>query len=206
MKKTTLIIGIAFLSASLFNSTISKAQEVEHGKSVVTLGGGASLAGIVFTAFKDIVNATGTVTSHSTPVLIGNYDYSVAQKFSIGVAYSYQSVSVNYSSYKKDTATINGDFKDVLSRQNFGVRPLFHFGSGDNSDGYFGARISYTIWKYTSNVRNDVNLTSNSLFNNRLHVQALIGGRYFFTDNIGVNLEFAIGPSYYAMGGLNIRF
>jgi hypothetical protein len=206
MKKTTLIIAIAFLSASLFNSTVSKAQEDEHGKSVITAGVGTSLAGFLFTAIKDVLNYDGTVSSSSTPVLIGSYDYSIAEKFSLGAAYSYQSITVNYSQYKNDTATINGDFKDRLSRQNFGIRPLFHFGSNENVDGYFGARISYTIWKYTSNVRNDVNLTNSSVLGNRVHVQAVLGGRYFFTDNVGVNLEFAIGPSYYAMGGLNFRF
>jgi hypothetical protein len=37
-------------------------------------------------------------------------------------------------------------------------------------------------------------------------VQGVFGPRYFFTENIGFNTEFAIGPPYFAMIGFNARF
>ncbi|MFT7158553.1 MAG: hypothetical protein ACI8Q1_003586, partial [Parvicella sp.] len=33
-----------------------------------------------------------------------------------------------------------------------------------------------------------------------------LGGRYFFTDNIGMNLEFGVGGGALIQGGLALKF
>ncbi|HEY6161692.1 MAG TPA: outer membrane beta-barrel protein [Bacteroidia bacterium] len=202
-KASTIIVALAVLAAGTFKPGSAHAQNAQ-GQTVITGGAGFSLAGILFTLIKDALNSSN-VTSKTTPVIGGMVDYGISDHFSLGGAYTYQSVSASYTSYTKDTITYTGNFKDKISRQNFGVRPLFHFGSNENFDTYAGARLSYTIWKYTSNARTDVSSTDFS-GTSRIHFQALFGMRYFFTENIGFNFEAAVGPSYYAFFGINARF
>ena len=212
MKRTTLILSIAFLSASLFHSTTSKAQN-QQGKSVVTVGAGSSLASLLFAFLKTVNNQSAgyAYTLTSTPVIIGAYDYAVADKFSIGAAFSYQTFAVGYTQYtytNSQNIAITGDFTDRLTRINVGLRPLVHFGDDEHLDNYFGARISYTNWSYsTTNPDPYYDFTGNySSTVKPIKVQVLYGIRYFFTDLIGINGEIAIGPSYYIMGGLNFKF
>lgn len=133
------------------------------------------------------------------------YDYGIAESFSIGAAFSYQSWTFGYNEYTKDSVTYKGDFKDRASRINFGIRPLFHFGSNENLDTYVGARLSFTQWSYISDSQNDK--SESDIFGaNPIKFQALFGMRYFANDFIGFNMEFAVGPTYFAMFGLNLRF
>jgi hypothetical protein len=136
--------------------------------------------------------------------LIANYDYGIASKFSLGAAFSYQQMTLEY----KDTDTSNNqtfNYKDKLSRTNVGLRPLFHFGENENLDTYFGFRLSMTFWDHSSN-NPRVTGSSTDIWNSgKLRFQALFGARYFFNDFLGFNGEVAIGPPYYAAMGLNLR-
>lgn len=212
MKKTILVTAIAFLSGPLFHSNAVQAQN-EKGKSVVTVGAGSSLASLVFAFLKTVNNQTGSFgyTLTSTPVIIGAYDYAIADKFSLGAAFSYQTFAIGYTDYTYTNNQGNsmvGSFTDRLTRINVGLRPLVHFGDDEHLDNYFGARISYTSWSYSTN-NPDPYYAIDGTYSSAvkpIKVQVLYGIRYFFNDLIGINGEIAIGPSYYIMGGLNFKF
>jgi hypothetical protein len=205
MKNKLNTITSAFIALCiLFNVSQVKAQK-EKGQSVITAGVGYSLVGIIGTAFADAIKSNTTVKMKNIPVIMGAYDFGISEKFSVGLSYTYQSLSAEYDNYVKDTITYYGNFKDKITRQNIGIRPLFHFGDNEDLDTYFGARLSYTLWNYTTTTNNTIE-DFDDLFVGRPRFQALVGARYFFTDLIGFNFELAIGPSYFGLFGLNVKF
>ncbi len=205
MKKILIIAFVALIGKNQVNAQANDSGS-DFKKSTATVGAGYSLFGLVSNLIASAVDDQNylNVKTTVTPVIIANYDYYLDKKFSLGAAYTYQSLSVKYTSYKKDTITYTGDFKDVLARQNFGVRPLFHFTNDEKMDAYLGARLSYTRWSYKTDSGKDY--ASDKIFAGRASVQALIGARYYFHENVGLNMEFAIGNSYFAMFGVNARF
>ena len=203
MKIKSLLIATAFLLVTTGSSVAQKAQ----GQSVFTAGTSFSLASLFINLVKDAVNSSSTITVKSIPAINAMYDYGIAESFSIGAAFSYQAWTVSYSEYTDTLGVVRkGPFKDRASRMNFGIRPLFHFGDNEDLDTYVGARLSFTQWSYKSDARND--LSSSTVFSgaNPIKFQALFGMRYFVAENVGLNMEIAIGPTYYAMFGLNLRF
>lgn len=212
MKKSTfpILIAALFLNAVLFPGKIF--AQKEQGQSVVSAGVGYSLVGIIFSTLKNAVNTapTSKVSSTSIPVIAVGYDYGISDKFSIGGAYTYQDLKIKYDSYQ-DTTTgqiFYGDYYNKLSRQNFGVRMLFHFSNNESLDLYSGLRLGYSMWSHQTN--NPSMKSGNSLddafFRNRIWPQAIFGMRYFFGDMLGINTEFAIGPTYFIMVGAALRF
>jgi hypothetical protein len=209
MKKGSFIIAIALmLLAGIITPQQVSAQKYQ-GQSVVTGGVGFSVVGLFFGLIENGLDAGTEIRSTRTPVLIGAYDYGISDRFSVGIAYSYQSLTLKYENYTDLNGNlVVGSFTDRLTRQNFGLRPLFHFGDNDDLDIYAGLRLSLMRWSYSSD-RPDIsdNFATNILGGiSPVKVQGLFGMRYFFTENIGFNTELAIGPSYFAMVGINARF
>jgi hypothetical protein len=214
MKKGSFIIAaVLMLLAGIIAPKQAAAQKYQ-GQSVVTGGVGFSFVGLLLGVIDNTVDAATDIRSTKTPVIIGAYDYGVSDRFSIGVGYTYQGMTLKYDSYYKPNFSgsgdtiVTGNFTDRLSRQNFGIRPLFHFGDIDDLDIYAGLRLSFVRWSYNTN-RPDFDISgATKLLGgvSPIKVQGLFGMRYFFTENIGFNTEFAIGPSYLAMVGINARF
>lgn len=211
MNKRTIIIATAILMIIGVAMPNKAAAQKYQGQSVITGGVGFSVVGLFFGLVKEGLNATTNISSTKTPVLLGAYDYGLSDRFSIGVGYTYQSLTLKYDGYYfngSQDSLITGNFTDRLIRQNFGIRPMFHFGDNDDLDIYAGLRISMVRWSYTTS-RNDLgsNWATELLGGaSPVKAQALFGMRYFFTENIGFNTELAIGPSYFAMVGINARF
>lgn len=208
MKKVSFIAATAF-AVILTALTPGKAIAQKYqGQMNATAGASFSLTGLFVNAVLDAVDGAGGVNTSSLPGLNVMFDYGVSDRFSVGGAYYYQSFTSNFSSYvDTNGVTQNGDFKVALVRQNPAVRLLFHFGDNDDLDTYAGARIGYTLWS----VRSDVPANSGADFDvdavrSAIRPQGLFGMRYFFTENIGANVELAVGAPYFMMIGLNARF
>lgn len=214
MKKISSTILITAFCFSIMQPRNVAAQNAK-GQSVVTAGVGVSLVGLLFNAVKNTVNSQpgAGITLSSTPVIIGAYDYGVTDKFSMGFAVSYQSFGTTYTNYtytnSQNVQVTIPSYKDNVTRMNFGVRPLFHLGNNPNLDTYLGARISYTSWS-TSTTNPDPYYNTGSTYDfigaSPIKFQTVLGLRYFFGDLVGINMELAIGPSYYLAGGINFRF
>lgn len=210
MKKSLYLAAALFAFAFLAKPEQAAAQKYQ-GQAVITGGAGYSVTGIFLGLLSEGLNATGAVTSTKTPVILGGLDYGLSDRFSLGAVYTYQGVTMKYTSYEKPDAngnfiTVNGNFTDRLSRQSIGLRPLFHFGDNDDLDLYAGARFSYVFWNYNSD-RTDVDVSDLfKLFGSPIKPQALFGMRYFVTENIGLGTEFAIGATYFISAGIHARF
>jgi hypothetical protein len=188
-----------------------KAQaQTAKGQVVVGTNGAFSLVGTAMTlAFKGIGNIDG-LTTHTTPGLSGTVDYGISRRFSLGVATFYQSASAKWNVYSDSSSGTNiyynGDYHARVTRMNTGIRALFHFGNSDDFDPYFGFRVGVSYWNITSNVANIDALGNFKHFSTTVWPQAIFGVRYFFTPNIGVNGEFALGFPYFMSLGVNFRF
>ncbi|MEO6883355.1 MAG: outer membrane beta-barrel protein [Bacteroidia bacterium] len=208
MKKTSsLFIGVAIACFSLFGSQKANAQK-EAGQSVVTVGAGQSLVGSLFT----IASSNGNSNLSSTPAILAMYDYGISDKFSLGGAFSYQSFSSSYTNSSYTYTNSNGQtvyessWSDKITRMNYAVRALFHFGENKDFDPYFGVRLGFTNWS-ASTTNTDPNYNNYGVGIKTLFApQVLFGVRYFFTPLIGVNAEAAIGSPYFIAGGVNFRF
>lgn len=212
MKKVSMLFVAAIATGLCLVKPQTGYAQNEQGKSVVTAGAGYSLVGALFKSVDNAIGSNGTVDLKSTPVICGMYDYALADHFSIGAAFSYQSFTAVYTNAEYTNSqgfTVTGSWKDRVTRMNYAIRPLFHFGDNESFDHYAGVRLGFTNWGFTSDNPDPYYNTTDfypSGFKNRLRVQTLYGMRYFFTDNIGVNLELAIGSPYYMMGGVNFKF
>lgn len=202
MKK--LILSLAVVLASV---SFSNAQAIQAGNIQVTGGIGYSLIGSLFNATIDAATTTDPdVEGGGTPVINGMVDYAVGDRFTIGLAGSYQSFNIRYTD---DYATSQGEnsgnaYKTKWNCLNIGLRPLFHVGNSESLDLYVGARISKTIWSYSSGNSDDQS-EDGGVSLPGIGVQPLFGGTYYFTDNIGLNMEIGIG-TYLTAIGLNAKF
>jgi hypothetical protein len=214
MKKSILSgMSAIIILASVITPHKAHAQKYK-GQSVVTGGVGWSVVGLFLGVIDKGLDAASDVRSTKTPVIMGAYDFGLSDRFSIGAHYTYQSLTLRYDGYTTFSSTgffdstVTGSFRDRLLRQSIGIRPLFHFGDNDDLDIYAGLRLSFLRWSYKS-TRSDLGddfATDILKAANPIKVQGVFGVRYFFTENIGFNTEFAIGPAYFAMIGINARF
>lgn len=142
----------SLLITSLFLFGLSLASIAQKGKNqlVFSLGTANNLNGTVV--------QIGSETSSATPVFNVGVDKGMNEKFSIGIAYCYQSISLdrnyyiytptpvnngNYTYYNY-TVTSGKYFQNHIS-QHIGVKFLFHSSSSTKGDLYGGLRLGYQI-------------------------------------------------------------
>lgn len=124
------------------------------------------------------LNAGVGASGWGTPVYVG-LDYGLAKDFTLGGELSYRSKSYNYGLDKYKSSVLG-----------IGVNGNYHFNTVLNIpskwDLYAGLGLNYYVWNY----ENDVYKSNND---SDIGLGAQIGGRYFFTDKFGINLELCGG-------------
>lgn len=124
------------------------------------------------------LNAGIGLSSHGVPVYIG-LDYGIAKDWTLGGQLSFQT---DNDPYYHNGNTYYGDSSAI----GIGGNGNYHFNSILNIpskfDLYAGASLTYYIWNYDNNdYHND---------NDSFGLGLQLGGRYFFTNSFGINLEF----------------
>ncbi|PLX24240.1 MAG: hypothetical protein C0599_02895 [Salinivirgaceae bacterium] len=199
MKMRTLSIAIAIM---LFGLSNVFAQNEEY-KSTVTVNTGFSLVGNLLNIET---SADTDFNTYSLPAFQATYDYGLAKWFSIGVAGSVQFMGVEYNDYQG----MGDSFKTSITRTNFALRGLFHYGNDDKLDMYSGVRMGFTNWSISTDYDNpdydaDSELSISQGFGAAPQV-VLFGVRGYFNNNIGVNMEVCVGSPHYLSLGVNYRF
>jgi hypothetical protein len=199
MKKITLLIcGISLFSFAGVNSV--HAQAVEQGTVIIDPYYGFPNLGKSFA--EDISSSDVTVTGVGPAGM--RVEYLIADRFGIGVDFIYNSFTGTYSD------TSNGsvyDYEATMARTRVHLRFNYHLkASSEDLDLYIGmgAGTNGRTWSYTTNdpAGSDENTSGTLLpFSARL----AFGMRYYFTDNIGINSEIAIGGPLMS-AGLSIKF
>ena len=186
--KTKITVLILSFTLAMGSSSTASAQAHEQGQIGITAGVGYSLIGGLFSSFSDV---------SVSPVINGMVDYGIGDKFSLGLAFSYESFKWT------ETGLFTTSVYTVKATcMNIGVRPLFHFGNSDDLDWYFGGRVGITNWTVSDN---DPTYESTFDVPGIVGVMPLIGASWYPIENLGLNMEFGFG-TYLAAIGAKARF
>ena len=216
MKKTKF-----FLFAAMLFTTSIQAQEAfkkvddddsfaKKGDQTINLYYGISLFNNIY---RNVAAANATDLQFKSLGPIGiMYEYFVADKVGVGMELGYSKFEFSYSydfdSFTTGTVSTTQTFKDTWTFTNIRAmfRANFHFVDSKTFDayGFFSAGYRNTSYNFTSTNPNANSLrTFNSII--PFGIKPGIGIRYFFTTNIGLNAEFALGTPLMS-GGLSFKF
>lgn len=123
------------------------------------------------------------------PVYIG-FDHAVSRDITLGAELSYRAYNENWNSnyYNHNIIGISGNLNYHFNRI-LGISPRWDF--------YAGPNVGFYMWTspdgYTGNR------------SSRLGLGGQVGGRYYFTNSLGINLEFG-GGNAFSGGKLGLSF
>lgn len=170
MKK---IFALVALFALTFAATSSYAQlAIDKGSKFINLGIGVGGYG-------------GT----SGIAFGGSADFGVAPNITVGGQIAYRSFNYGYLGYN-----------DKINYLYFAARGSYHFNellniSNDKLDVYAGLGIGYESVTYSDSFGTGFNA-----FGSGIYVPVHLGGRYFFSDNVGGFAELGSGVSPLMLG------
>lgn len=192
-----------------------KAQQ-EKGQVIMNVGvgyspefnGGMNFFGPIYPVgvnYNEFVDPGGAVFTNITPNIGATIDYDLGRVVSIGLASSYQSLTVN---------EIYGNNSDKITRTNITARILLHLNKKHPLfDHYIGIRFGTNYWGDvpSSNNYNPGGIVPYNYFLNNPNsfdhsFQFLYGMRIYVNNYIGVHFEVGIGEPYLVETGLTYRF
>jgi hypothetical protein len=215
MKK---LLFVGFFVASIAANSNVNAQAVEEGKILVDVYAGY---GTAFNAlFKSAYEGTDSDSKLTALDAIGvRGEYLVSDKFGVGIDATYSSIKIvdpyTSLSYTYDqngmiTSTTETKYEQTFSSKKIGVMVSmnYHFLENDKIDAYtnLGVGFKNRSYSYESTDPNGVNDDLGVGTVLPLALRAGVGMRYFFTDNIGINMNIGLGQGGWINGGLALKF
>jgi hypothetical protein len=190
----------------LFKADDNSSNAISKGKSTINIYYGYN----VFTGiYKAVANsaAVGTTVKSVGPVGVV-YEYLITDKIGLGGEFGYSKTTVSYNEtttdYMGNSSTYNYQWNFSTIRAM--IRLNIHFVKSDKWDIYYLTSIGYRSTTFSFSTT-EPNYTGSASFSSPIPfgVKPGLGFRYFFTENLGVNLEMAIGTPL-AGGGLSLKF
>ncbi len=135
------------------------------------------------------LNAGVGLSSWGVPLYFG-LDYGVHPDITIGGELSYRSFNDKYSNINYDHSVIG-----ISGNGNYHFNRILEIPK--KWDFYAGLNLGFYIWSSPSNYTGS--------HSSGLGLGGQIGGRYFFSDKIGLNLEFG-GGNAFSGGKLGLTF
>lgn len=200
-----------FLALALVASSLgARAQAFDEGKSVVTIGYGfPNLVTATFRTAYNTADHTGYTFTAMGP-LVFRYEYGLSEKIGMGVVvgYSMMKLSYNYEDWNstytqkvKYTASVKWNSPSVGARMNI------HFATKDKLDPYFGISAGWSGNSLTYEDDDPNTSSSKSSVNfGPFYFGLGVGMRYYFTDNIGMYVEFGWDKWALMQAGLALKF
>lgn len=213
MKRKLLIITLSIFTLNGFaqkKESISTKAVKENSIIIEAYYGFPYWWGTLLTATNNAAggNSITDVKVKNTNHIGGRFEYMVSDKIGIGAEYTYADAS---ATYKETTTTMNGSgvtttathtYTDGIKKQRALVRMGIHFGESATFDPYICIGAGYKGTTYYSNASGSgLGVTFNVV-----PVATRFGGgfRYFFTENIGINIEAGLGGPL-VQGGLSLK-
>ncbi len=226
MKKITLLTIGLFLAAQTSNLSAGNFTDLNlqtkntgsdddgiKGKIMFNGGIGLNLMGpslqVKYTLSSMWSNASyESLRSKQSPMFNFGVDYGLANKFSAGVAFGYQTAKVIIDSYEYNNNTGNSDLvtnTDSWKRIHFAIKGDYHIIAKEHISLYTGVKIGYNHYSMTSTyTKFDPTYTSRlNVTPSPVSLQAHFGINYYFNGMIGFNAEVGIGyggPYIFAAG------
>lgn len=197
--KRIFTIGIAVIALSLF-STKAQAQ-VEKGSIIIEPYYGYSLFSTAIMESYERSDAPSSSYKGLGPMGI-RFEYFVSDLIGLGIDANYKSLELSQD-YLSDANTYTETFTSkqirVMARMNF------HFVRTEKVDFYAGYGIGYksNSWGFTDTNPNSIHTDFDALIPVAFRMST--GVRYFFTDNIGANLEIGFAGGSLATAGITIK-
>jgi len=203
------IVSICLILILAVMSSHAKAQsDMPPNPNIVSVNGGISLTSVLL---KTLLNGDSVKYEYSSsPALVINYDRFVTNWLSIGAGFARQSMSIKFYDYIDNNNVLQtGDFNADFKRSHVHLKALATLAK-PKGDLYAGLRLGY-LW-YKSDLSFEkrdlkvLNKVDKLLQVGRPSLGIPIGGRYFISDNIGLNAEINLGAPFIISGGLSFRF
>jgi opacity protein-like surface antigen len=205
MKKAAISFALVLLATGISQAQRSEEKAMVKGEMSINVYYGYSVSRGLYTA----VAASGADYKVKGVGPVGlMYEYMLSDVVGLGAEVGYASTTVswedsyyNYSTKKDETYSYEWKFSTIRAM----ARANFHFLKIPSFDMYGLVSVGYrkTAYTFTSSDANYVAYNFNSPI--PFGFKPGLGMRYFFTDNIGINLEIAAGTPVLG-GGLSVRF
>lgn len=195
MKKYIIISGVLFAFAITQKSSLN-AQAFETGNNIVSAGYGApNLNKALFKIYED--ENEYSLKGYG-PIHL-KYEHAVSDRIGLGLSINHVASSMSYRNLNSYIYELN------YSSTKFNARVNVHFASSDVFDAYWGIGAGYgtSTTKWTTGDPN----SSNESFSNPIPIglEATLGARYFFSENIGLYAEVGLAKSI-VQGGFSFKF
>ena len=180
MKKSILFLALLFGGFYAAN-----AQAFEKGSAALNAGIG------IGTALGGLGNAR--------PAISVALDYGMVDVGGPGVISVGGYIGNTGYTYK------SGDYKSTWNYNVIGARCAYHYNGLNNAekyDLYAGLMLAYNMVKYKTNYENGID---GNTYGSGVGFSGFIGGRYFFSNNLGVYGELGYGVSY-LNAGISLKF
>jgi outer membrane immunogenic protein len=204
MKKKILGLGMAFALCLSANTTT--AQVVGQGNFIIDGYASGHVA-------STLVETVGTIQSEEgykhlgLPIGYGGkFEYMVADNLGLGLESNFVKTGYQYG-------LTGSQYSYTRTKLRVNLILNYHIVQTDNFDMYLGWGLGYknTVRTWASDSGNQDELDN---LNSALEVLKVpisikwisFGGRYFFTDNIGMNFEVALGGGQLGKIGLTGKF
>jgi len=180
------------------------AQSVEQGKIIIDPYYGYSFAGDKFSEW--VTKANETKISGLGP-LGGRVEYMVANRVGVGLIFNYNSVEVSWPARDSTGAIIDSTGTMVLTNVMINVNA--HLSASNHVlDLYVGFATGTASREGTLSASTPGSSSTAIDWKDWLPfgIRATLGGRYYFTDNLGVNAELGIGSGPIISAGASVKF
>lgn len=205
MKKVLTIVMATFALTFGFNH--NAAAQVEQGNIIIDPyygypNFGKKLADAIVGDSAENINITGIGPAGLRA------EYLISDNFGVGIDAIYNSVGVEYDYTVTDVSGTN-TYTSKVNQQRIRVqlRMNYHFVQTDAVDAYVGFGAGTNIRRYTTTSTDPDYVTPDALSGALIPVSLRIalGTRFYFTENIGLNVELGLGGPMIS-GGVSIKF
>ena len=204
MKKSLLMLCIGFIAIS---SNKVSAQAVEEGN--VIIDGYYGFPDLYKTVFAAAYDGNENVSTGGIGPVGIRAEYMLSDGVGLGVDIAYTSATVTF-----DRTTLDNNFNEVTYTDKAGTRKIgamatfnYHFVKrSDAVDAYAMVGAGYRNRSYFYETTEPGYEDESVSGINPVAFRIGAGMRYFFTDNIGMNLAIGFGQGGLINGGLSIKF
>jgi opacity protein-like surface antigen len=191
-----------FACLMLISSTESKAQALAQGGIAIDTYYGVLSVSKAFIEDNNEDNDNYTY-SYVGPVG-GRFEYMASDKVGLGFDANYTIFTADWDTYDSASATTY-HYTGTRKITRFMPRFNIHFGASESFDAYFGVGIGYrgVTYKITTNDPDGGDEGDGLL---PWAARICLGGRYYFTENIGVNFEMGVGGGTMLHLGASFKF
>lgn len=205
LKKIISCAALAAVAVCIQPNT-ANAQAVEEGNILFDVYYGfPNLYGTTFKKAYANSGAEENVKIKSLGPIGLRGEYMMSDKIGLGLDIGFNNTTLTYTEFDSYD---NKDYEYTFKTQKIGAMVTFNFHfleSNDNLDAYFMVGAGYGNRSFTFE-STDPDYTDDSV-DGIIPVASRVGVgmRYFFTDNIGLNLNLGLGQGGLINGGLSIK-